>query len=457
MGTFFNSICVPGAEPQAVRRSVERWLFGRGFRRSQEEVLFDLDGESERSAFLAWNDRWTIVFFSHWDEERRLIRELQVAHAPLIYIWVQDGDVWGFDLFDVHGFAGSFSSDPRDHQSFSGEVLPGEERPAADPAVVARCLGLDDGADAEVARLLRQTSPFMDEVCAELCRLLGCEPAAASYDDLETGKLDEVLGGWNLDQWVYYDYHRALESIEGDLDLHGVAIHGAPPPGWEEQATEQVRLSADIMEQMEQMRRRARFMSWVVRPVSLVATAWRKAHRLSYFRLGSKARRTSSRNMVAIERTATATRHEIRNLRHRVRMLLPAGVEPVKVSGKPATVFAFQCGGLQVVCTARRLRHLWEVLRPPSLSKTLRDETYEIAGLLARHVLFELPPSKLLPGPDARYLALHVVQTYRALYVFLYRFDGELDAEIEERIRLAVSSFREDKKGPKEPRRRSKP
>lgn len=455
MGTFFNSICLPGAEPAAVRKAAERWLFGRGFRRSKEEVLFDLDGESERSAFMVSNGRWTIVFFSHWDEERRLIRELQTGHAPLIYVWVQDGDVWGLDLFDRHGFQGSFSSDPRDHQSFAGEVLPGESRPALDPAILCEQLGFEVDMAPEVARCLKQAGPFMDEVCSSFCELLGIGPAAASYDDLETGKLDDALEGWTLEQWVYFDYNRALETIEGDLDLHGVAIHGAPPPGWEEKATEKVLLSADIMEQMEQMRRRARFMFWVVRPLSFVAGAARRLYELSFFRLGPKEKPAPSRNVVSIERTATATRHEVRNLRHGVRLLLPAGVEPVKVSGKPATVFAFQCGGLQVSCTARRLRHLWEVLRPPALSKTRRDEKYEVGGLLARHVLFELPPSRFRPGPAPRFLALHVVQTYRALYVFLYRFEGELDSEIEERIRTTVSSFREDGPAPAGARRRA--
>ena len=160
MGAFFNSICLPETQPEEVRHALERWLLGRGFRRSQEEVLFDLDGESERSAFLVWNSRWTILYFSHWNEERRLIRELQLKQSPLLYLWVYDGDVWGFDVFDQDGFAGTFSSDPRDHQSFDGEVLPLEPRPAAEPAQVCELLGLDGAKTAEMGKILKKVSPF---------------------------------------------------------------------------------------------------------------------------------------------------------------------------------------------------------------------------------------------------------------------------------------------------------
>ena len=456
MGAFYNSICLPGGRPAQVRRALERWLLGRGFRRSQEAVLFDLDGDSERSVFLVWNDRWTIVYFSHWDEERRLIRELQTQQAPLAYLWVYDSDVWGFDLFDAHDFVGSFSSDPRDHQSFDDEVVPGEQRPAVDPESMVELLGLSPDLAPRIAATMKKVSPFQEEICQELCTLLDIKPAAASYDDLETGKLEGTLEGWNWEQWVYFDYHRALETIEGDLDLHGVEIDGAPPPGWEEQATKQVRLSPELQTEMEQMRRRARFMFFVVRPASWLAQAWRRLYELSFFRLApKKAPEPTRRSPVSVERTATATRHEVRNHRHGVRMLLPAGVEPLEVSGKPATVFAFRCGETAVVCTARRLRHLWEVLKPPALSKVLRQEKFKIGPLLARHVLFELPPSRFSPGPDHRYLALHVVQTYRALYVYLYRFTGSIEPSVEKLIRTAVESFREDEPVPGAVRRRS--
>ena len=106
MGAFYNSICLPGDAHRQVRESLLRWLGGRGFELSDQPVLFDLDMATERCAFVVWNPRWTLLFFSNYDEERRLIRELQTWSASLLYIWVQDSDVWGYDSFDATGFAG---------------------------------------------------------------------------------------------------------------------------------------------------------------------------------------------------------------------------------------------------------------------------------------------------------------------------------------------------------------
>ena len=57
MGVFYNSICIPGDRHEEVRRSLERWLRGRGFELSVQKMLFDLDGETERNSFVIWNRR----------------------------------------------------------------------------------------------------------------------------------------------------------------------------------------------------------------------------------------------------------------------------------------------------------------------------------------------------------------------------------------------------------------
>ena len=76
MGAFFNSICVPGDHAADARRALVRWLAAKGFEPRDGPVLFDLDGDHERSAFLVSNGRWTVLSYSHYEEERRLIREL---------------------------------------------------------------------------------------------------------------------------------------------------------------------------------------------------------------------------------------------------------------------------------------------------------------------------------------------------------------------------------------------
>jgi hypothetical protein len=121
-----------------------------------------------------------------------------------------------------------------------------------------------------------------------------------------------------------------------------------------------------------------------------------------------------------------------------VRMLLPMGADPLPVSGKPAMVFAFQAGELSVTCNARRRRALREVLRKPSRARILRDEKYSIGPLPARHLLFEQDGRQ--PGEQS-WLALHVVQTGWALYVFIYRMSGRIDAEAEAVVRATLKSF----------------
>ncbi|MEE8524938.1 MAG: hypothetical protein V3T72_13470, partial [Thermoanaerobaculia bacterium] len=69
MSVFYNSFCLTGDRREEVRSSLRRWLHGRGFELSDQPMLFDLDGEAERCAFVLWNERWTILVFSKYEEE----------------------------------------------------------------------------------------------------------------------------------------------------------------------------------------------------------------------------------------------------------------------------------------------------------------------------------------------------------------------------------------------------
>ena len=193
MGTFYNSICIPGQRPDAVRRTLERWLYLKGFEPLHAPILFDLDGDNERSAFLIWNERWTLLLYSHFDEERRLIHDLQAQLEPLLYIWMHDSEVWGYDLFEHRGFLGSFVSNPRDHLSFPSEPL-GEGRPRIHAGTLCHELGMPR-LEPHLRRIEKRRGPAKDEICWDFCHALGVEAAAASYDQLESGRT-EHLDGW---------------------------------------------------------------------------------------------------------------------------------------------------------------------------------------------------------------------------------------------------------------------
>lgn len=431
MGVFYNSICIPGTRLEETRSALARWLSGRGFQPTDEPILFDLDAESERSAFLVFNERWTLVFFSHWEEERRLIREFQNGLAPLLYLWVYDSDVWGWDLFDSFGFAGSFSSDAREHRSFADQG--DEPRPPGDPAKLCARLGLDPALAPEIRRIEKRQASFKEDVCLELCQLLGAPPALSSYDELESGKAESLHEGWQHEQVLYFHYPAAKAAIDVDLDLHayepgsGLYPLRRPPE-----------LSAEVRQEMEHLRRRARITMLWLKPITAMAGSWLKVRRWLRGQVPEGPTPLPPGSPVSVLRTETATRQWLSNRRHGVRLLLPMGADPQPVSGKPAAVFAFDAGEVAVTCTARRRRALREVLRKPSRARILRDEKYFIGPLPARHLLFEQDGRQ--PG-ETSWLALHVVETAWALYVFLYRMNGVIDAEAEEIVRDAVKTF----------------
>ena len=427
MGVFFNCICIPGRKTEQVHSALDRWLTARGYQESKEPVLFDLDSVSERSAFLVSNERWTLVFYSHFDEERRLIHEMGDL-APLLYLWVWDSDAWGWDLFEDSGFAGSFTSDAHSHRSFDDAT---EERPDADPARLCRALGLGDRA-AEVKNSQTHRSAFAEDACLELCRVLGAEPAASSYDELETGRASDVLEGWEQEQVVYFNYDAATASSV-EMDLHKLPVDGAVRP------SRVLELPPELAAEMERIRKSAqRTLLWM-RPLGAMAGMWRKSKEL-VMGPGDRPEPGEPESRIEVALTQTQTRHQMLNQRHGVMVILPQGVDALQTSGKPSAVFTFRAGGLTVRCTARRLRHLAEAIRPPGRAELLHDENFEIHNLPARHLRFRLLSRS---GRErGEHLDLMVVQSYRALYVFHYRFGHDLEPETEATIRTTVQSFR---------------
>ncbi len=441
MGAFYNSICIPGNERQRVRDSLLRWLGGRGFELSDQQVLFDLDGETERCAFVVSNGRWTLLFFSNYEEERRLIRELQTWSESLLYVWVQDSDVWGYDVFDEHGFGSSFNSDPRTHESFAVDA-DASSRPAAVPGTVCRLFDLE-GREAELVAIHRRRAIFKEEVCRDFCRLIDAEPAMTSYDDLERGAFGP-FEDWQVEQLVFV--HRdATAAGENPIELHRLRLGGSREGGLSER-TSQIEIPPEVLAEMERRRRRTQVTVHLLRPLSWLARAWRAGYeapaRLWRRRRLPRHKAPSEGGFSRLESSAVIEVRHLINERHRCRIRLAVGGEAKSGLSKPASVFAFQIGPTSITCTARRRSRIEEALQQPSGSIVLRDEKYLIDGLEARHVVFELPPYYLAGTPGPSYLGLHVVQTDWALYVFLYRFPKRILKEVERAIRATVASFR---------------
>ncbi len=439
MGAFYNSICAQGDCTAEVERTLDRWMSLRGFRRSQQPMLFDLDSDHERCAFLLSNDRWTVLVFSNYEEERRLIRELQVILDPLLYVWVQDSDVWGYDLFRGQGIAGSFVSEAQAYQSFPDDGPVGsEKRPVASPEETCVLLGREDRV-AELRKILRRSAAFEEEVCLEFCRLFGVEAAILSYDDLERGR-PESLPGWRCEQILYVQrdaapdprpvalHELALTSLQS-----GIAMLAQPP---------QAALSPELRAEMEEMRRRADQRLRLLRPLARIAGWWgRRKGRAMPVLEGSRGSGGSDIGSTRADPDGGFGR-VLRSERHSCEITLAKGATARRVSGRPAAVFAFQVGSIAVSCTARPPGKVADILRPPSRAEILRDEKLSVGRLQARALLFKLPPSYLAGSKDPSHLGLHVVQTPPALYVFLFRYSSQIDHEADRIIRTTVESFR---------------
>lgn len=428
MGAFYNSICVLGDRRREVRAALGRWLSLKGFEPRAGEVLFDLDGDYERSAYLVSNDRWTIVFYSHFEEERRLIRELQAELAPLAYLWVYDSDVWGYDLFAASGFAGSWCSDPRTYQSFDDEPLGAPGRPRTDSAGLCRHLGLDDeGLLLELRSIERTRTPFKEDLCQKLAAALGAEVAAASYDDLEDGTLSG-LPDWRCEQLLFV--HRNLDT-RASLSLHDLDV-GKRVTAEGIVFDETLELPEKLRREMERMRRRIRLLHFFLRPLSFLARLSRRATAPNGHRTAPARRARSGFHLESAV---------LKNDRHRCRITLAEGARPTPTSGKPASVFSFEVDEIPVTCTARPPWKIGEVLRRPNRARLLDDKRFHVASFPARRVLFELPPSVVAGTKEPSYLALQVIQTGRALYVFLYRSKKPIPEAVERVIRKTVGSF----------------
>lgn len=428
MGAFCNSICLPGDRREAARSILDRWLAMKGFVREESAVLFDLDGDAERSAYLATGGDWTVLFYSHWEEEHRLIHELQATLAPLFYVWVYDSDVWGYDLFDENGFLGSFNSDPKTHQSFPDDPVGAPHRPRIDAEALAQTLGIPEQAG-DLRRIERRRTAFKEDNCRELCTALKADAAALSYEDLENGALDD-FPAWSLEQVIFA--RKLKEDLTVDIHTHPV---GRRTPGgllYEET----VELPAKVRDELARIRRRSRWTLRILQPLAYLARAWRGIAKRAQSIAQSAAPRPMPRPRPGFRLESAVLVNE----RHGCRITLASGLLPAAVSSKPSAVFAFKLGPTLVTCTARRLHKVEEVLKKPGRSRVHRDEKYTIADHKVRHLVFEL--SESLTSDEKSYLVLYVIQTEKALYVFLYRSRRLPAAEHEALIRRTVDSFR---------------
>jgi hypothetical protein len=281
----------------------------------------------------------------------------------------------------------------------------------------------------------KKHASFKEEICAELCALLGADPALSSYDELESGRAEALHDGWQAEQVLFFNYRDAKAAIDVDLDLHAYELGSGLMP-----TRAKLELTPELKREMEKIESRARLRLLLLKPISILARFWEKLRGSAP--LTSSEGDEATRSPISVLRTETATRQWVSNKHHGVRILLPPAVDPWPVSGKPSGVFAFRVGNTIVHCIARRRRSLREVLRKPSRAAILKDEKFEVGTLPARHLIFELAPHR--QNPQKTYSTLIVVQTGWALYAFSYQSQARFDPEVDGLVLGVVRSFTVD-------------
>ncbi|MEM8962436.1 MAG: hypothetical protein AAGD38_13215 [Acidobacteriota bacterium] len=428
MGVFYDSVSLPGDQRRAVLTALERWLAHRGFELHDGPALFDLDPVWDRGVFLRTNGKWTVVCYSEHEEQKRVLHELGTLEAPLLSLWLWDSEVWGWDVLDGGRFAGTFSSDPDFYVSHPDISIGRQNRPHGTAETLASRFGLDATTGAAIGRLGNLADN--EQAFAELCRLLDLEGANAGYGELEHGTVPEP-DGWRTEHLVFV-HRTAVDPLEVDLHQARITRWSPGPGGTIEAVTGTVEIQPAVLQELERTRRKRWLMLSLLKPIGAVARAGKQCQEWlgRIFTSGGRGGAMS-----------TGFRIEGRKLindRHGCRIEIPAEAEPVVVSARPASVFAFRLGGVEVTCTARRLSKVEEILRRPGGSKVERDDKTEtVDGLPTRHVVIRLAER----GGGGR-LVLDVVQTPRAFYVFVCRVPSEIDPAVYDAVRETVTGFR---------------
>jgi hypothetical protein len=387
MGASFMSLAVRTGDPAPTREAVVRWLTLKGYELQPEERLFRYDENTERGAYLFWNDAWTVVLFSQMFEEgERLLFELQKLRAPVLRIWTFDSDVWGYTLF--HG--------PDEIDNFETYTGGWTARPRTHDAAARLCetLGMPEQT-AVVARVARGRAIFAETICQNFCGTLGAAPAGLGWSDIALGRGGvQQAGGFELEA-LNFGRPRPVRPPRG-RELHGYQFQTRRPHD-----AEGFPVSPELDEQMQRQMRQMMWLARVMRillfPIGLVirALVWiilLKHRWLPRWKSVSNGTHPDFARLLAdlaaIEPTHMRVDGEwLVNDRYECRIRLPAGAQPQRSFPMPM-VFRLELPGVIVSCEALRPGELDDHFRLSPHASVARDEPFFAGPLQARLITF---------------------------------------------------------------------
>ena len=407
--------------------------------------LVEIDDETQRGVFIYWNKQWTILLYSEFGEFERLGYELAKLKRPILFVWMHDSDLWGYQIEQDRKLIASFNSSPTYFGRAEETGLPTN----GDPDLLCQTFGLQ-GQEREIRKLQKSKSFFMEQVCEQFATMINARPAASCYEYVEQSHLEPEsiqFDGFEMEH-LFFASDRAQQEMNG-FDIHAKAVREFAR---DERGTGDANLPPEMRARLEHLQRQVGVMTFFFKvlfwPLKIVAWPVVQVMKLWLwftFKRSSKQRGTTELLATNARRAFRVEGRLLINDRRRCRITLPEGVEPVPAWG--LTVFAFKVNNVQVTCRAARRKEVerYLTLRSPNAATrytVLADENFMVGTMKAKSVLLKMEDEKSSKNVSAtHYMGTCIVQLPELIYDFHYGSNEPIPELDRRRIREVVSSF----------------
>ncbi|MGE0640192.1 MAG: hypothetical protein AB7G12_01270 [Thermoanaerobaculia bacterium] len=175
---------------------------------SAEARLLPPHERDERGAFLVWNSKWTVLLYSDFEEEERLIYELSRNRRPFLRFMIVDSDVWAYQLYQEGEIVSAF----RSSSGIWGDIPGGPN----DLEKLRRELQLEQSA-AELRKLQRGRGPLAEIGARRFLGRLGLSAALTQFDYIRQG--ENEFPGFEVRELRYQ--RPGFDAMQG-FDLHRI-------------------------------------------------------------------------------------------------------------------------------------------------------------------------------------------------------------------------------------------
>jgi hypothetical protein len=405
MGAFYRSYSVPGDVHEVVDQKVTTWLSRKGFSEIEDHSVIDFERESERAFYLFWNDRWTIILYSHFEEDERLLFELNLLPLPILHLWVLDSDVWGYELYLQRKPLAAFNSHSQYFESDEFADVPNDI-----PTLLAKC-ALENLAIDDIAVIQKKKSLFKERICEEFADIIDARPAAAQYDYLS--EFNAASPGFSF---VHRRFRKRGFDPVGNFDLH---LRHAKSG------------ESEAFPLPQNLPLYFRVIALLLRVIAIP--------------LGWLMRFTIARQIKSGEfpegflgqppKEYTFEGNRLENPKRRCRIALPEGA----VQDDGPGILPFKIGEHQVIARAISANETMDILSGSQYQVIEEDSNFEIGSLPAKYVL---ATSTMPQGKQrTRYSYQYFIQAPFAIYHFILVADEALRPAEVDSFRETIESF----------------